>query len=211
MGKIVYFTATFPYIVLTALLIRALTLEGAVDGIWFFIEPEWDRLLLPGVWGDATSQVFFSFSLAWGALIVLASYNKVSNPIFILPLNNFFHQQFSNNCHFDAVTVSLINFSTAIYNGIVVFAILGFLSNSMGVPVDEVASSGPGLTFITYPEAVLLMPAPQVWAILFFFMMLVLGKAFNINYSLSTSDDSFIFYQAWDHNSDPFKWFKHQL
>jgi SNF family Na+-dependent transporter len=57
----------------------------------------------------------------------------------------------------------------------VVFAILGFLSKNMNVPIDTVVSSGPGLTFITYPEAVLLMPLPQLWAILFFIMMLILG------------------------------------
>lgn len=78
-GKIVYFTATFPYVILTALLVRAMTLEGATEGIWFFISPEWDRLLSPDVWGDASSQIFFSFSLAWGSLIVLASYNKASD------------------------------------------------------------------------------------------------------------------------------------
>lgn len=83
--------------------------------------------------------------------------------------------QFKNNCHFDAIFVSLLNFGTAVFAGFVVFAILGFLSNSMKVPIDSVVSSGPGLTFITYPEAVLLMPLPQLWAILFFFMMLILG------------------------------------
>lgn len=83
--------------------------------------------------------------------------------------------QFKNNCHFDAIFVSLTNFGTAVFAGFVVFAILGFLSNKMGVPIESVVASGPGLTFITYPEAVLLMPLPQLWAILFFFMMLILG------------------------------------
>lgn len=43
------------------------------------------------------------------------------------------------------------------------FGILGFLANRMNVPIDTVVTSGPGLTFITYPEAVLLMPLPQLW------------------------------------------------
>ena len=79
MGKIVYFTALFPYVVLTALLVRALTLPGAYRGILFFIQPEWERLLNASVWGDASSQIFYSFGLACGSLVALASYNKVYN------------------------------------------------------------------------------------------------------------------------------------
>lgn len=77
MGKIVYFTALFPYVILTALLVRTMTLPGAIDGIMFFIRPDWERLLHPGVWGDASSQIFYSFGLACGSLVALASYNKV--------------------------------------------------------------------------------------------------------------------------------------
>lgn len=49
------------------------------------------------------------------------------------------------------------------------------MAHNMGVPVGEVVQSGPGLAFIAYPEAVLLMPLPQLWAVLFFVMMFILG------------------------------------
>jgi solute carrier family 6 (neurotransmitter transporter, glycine) member 5/9 len=81
-GKVVYFTATFPYVILTALLIRAMTLPGSYQGILFFITPEWERLLSPAVWGDASSQIFYSFGLACGSLVALASYNKVSESVY---------------------------------------------------------------------------------------------------------------------------------
>lgn len=48
-GKAAYFLALFPYIVMITLLIRAVTLEGAVDGILYFITPQWSELLNPQV------------------------------------------------------------------------------------------------------------------------------------------------------------------
>lgn len=46
-GKAAYFLALFPYVVMVTLLIRGATLPGAVDGILFFITPQWDKLLDP--------------------------------------------------------------------------------------------------------------------------------------------------------------------
>lgn len=40
-----YFTATFPYLILVMLLIRGVTLEGAWKGIQFYLTPQFDHLL----------------------------------------------------------------------------------------------------------------------------------------------------------------------
>ena len=44
-GKVAWITAIYPYIILTALLIRAITLPGAIDGIIFYLKPDFNKLL----------------------------------------------------------------------------------------------------------------------------------------------------------------------
>lgn len=43
--QVVYFTATFPYIILLILLIRGATLDGSREGVLYFLVPEWSKLL----------------------------------------------------------------------------------------------------------------------------------------------------------------------
>ncbi|XP_026301439.1 sodium-dependent proline transporter isoform X4 [Apis mellifera] len=157
-GKIVYFTALFPYAMLIALLIRGVTLEGALDGSLWFIMPKWSTLQSTNVWADAASQVFYSLGIGCGSLITLSSYSN-----------------FNNNCHRDAIFVTFTNLATSIFAGFVIFSIMGFLARQMGVSVEEVIQSGAALAFIAYPEAVVRMPLPNVWAVLFFVMLFILG------------------------------------
>uniref|UniRef100_A0A672H4L5 Transporter n=1 Tax=Salarias fasciatus TaxID=181472 RepID=A0A672H4L5_SALFA len=201
-GKAVYVTATFPYLVLTIFLIRALTLPGATDGLAFLFTPEWEILKDPQVWLDAATQIFFSLSVAFGGLIAFSSYNDEKN-----------------NCERDAVLVGVINSATSLYASIPIFAILGFKATSgynlcleqyvliwlltnhfdiadQNMTIEnyqqwydhlnqtqpaEVAglglqdASGTGLAFIVFTQAVVEMPGSQVWAVLFFIMLFSLG------------------------------------
>uniref|UniRef100_UPI003AAC43D7 sodium- and chloride-dependent GABA transporter 2-like n=1 Tax=Centroberyx gerrardi TaxID=166262 RepID=UPI003AAC43D7 len=157
-GKVVYFTATFPYVMMIVLLIRGLTLPGAIDGIRFYLYPDPGRLADPQVWMDAGSQIFFSYVVCSGCLASLGSYNK-----------------YNNNCYKDTFALCLLNSLTSFVAGFAVFSVLGFMAYELGVDISEVAESGPGLAFIAYPRAVAMMPVPQLWATFFFIMIIFLG------------------------------------
>ncbi|GFS10062.1 sodium- and chloride-dependent glycine transporter 2-like [Elysia marginata] len=158
MGKAVYFFAIFPYILLTVLVVRGVTLDGAKDGLKFYLEPDLDKLSDSKVWKAAASQIFFSLSCCTGSLTAMSSYTK-----------------FKNNFIRDSMIIPIINCCTSFYAGFAIFSVLGFMSQNTGVAVENVTTDGPGLIFVAYPEALYQLPVPQLWSILFFFMVICLG------------------------------------
>jgi solute carrier family 6 amino acid transporter-like protein 5/7/9/14 len=138
-GKVSYFTAIFPYVILITLLIHASTLEGAVDGILYFITPNWDRLLEPSVWYRAVTQLFFSLTVGLGPISMFASYNK-----------------FRHNIYRDALIVTTLDTFTSLLAGFTIFGILGNLAHNLGeTDLTKVLSSGgSGLAFVSYPDAI---------------------------------------------------------
>jgi len=85
-GKAAYFLAIFPYIVLIVLLIRAVTLDGSISGILYFITPTWEKLLAPMIWYHAVAQCFFSLTVCFGAVVMFASHNKFHHDLYRLVL-----------------------------------------------------------------------------------------------------------------------------
>ncbi|CAJ1068278.1 sodium- and chloride-dependent GABA transporter ine [Xyrichtys novacula] len=157
-GKVVYFTALFPYFILFALLINNVRLPGAKTGILYFVTPVWSRLFEVKVWVNAAAQVFNSIGIAFGSMVSMASYNK-----------------FNNNIFRDALIVVCTNSFTSILAGFVIFSAIGYMAHIHNLPVDNIATDGPGLVFVVYPEVLSTMPVFQLWAPLFFFMLLCLG------------------------------------
>jgi len=64
-------------------------------------------------------------SNCWGGLIALASYNR-----------------FHNNLYRDTIIVTLTNFGTGIFAGMVIFSFLGFMAGTMETTVDKVVDEG---------------------------------------------------------------------
>lgn len=81
LGKVAYFTAIFPYVVLIMLLAVSLTQDGAWKGIKFFFEPDFEKLLDPIVWYRAVEQSFFSLAICYGSLVMYSSYNNFENNV----------------------------------------------------------------------------------------------------------------------------------
>ncbi|KNC21112.1 hypothetical protein FF38_04338 [Lucilia cuprina] len=164
-GKASYFLAIFPYVIMLVLLIRAVTLPGSIDGIIYFIKPDWSKILDPKVWYAAVTQCFYSLSVCFGNIIMYASYNK-----------------FGHNVHRDATIVTGLDTCTSLLAGFTIFGILGHLAHEIGTDdIGSVVKGGAGLAFISYPDAIAkFKQLPQIFSVLFFLMLFVLGIGSNI-------------------------------
>lgn len=157
-GKVVLVTATVPYVILMVMLIRGITLPGASIGLRYLLVPQWDTLLSPDVWRAATEQTFYSLSIGTGGLLVYGGY-----------------QPFRNDVSSSVMFICFVDFLTSAFASLVVFSVLGNMAHTLDIPIADVVAAGPGLAFITYPEALSLIPFPNLWAVLFFAMLFFLG------------------------------------
>ena len=160
-GKVVALTVPIPTILLIILTIRGLTLPGAIEGISYYLTPDFSALGDVNVWLAAYAQVFFSFSLAQGIMITYASFLKKKSDL-------------TNN----AFIVALADAGTSFLAGFAVFSVVGYLAMTQGLGIGELGTqiAGPNLTFITYPTAIALLPfAAAFFGSIFFIALLTFG------------------------------------
>ena len=164
--RIVLVTVPVPFILIFILLIYGLTKEGASAGVRAYVDPTahpegWSALLSLDPWVDAAGQIFFGLSLGVGVMIAYSSHQRreakiVRNTWIIVGGNS----------------------ATSLVSGFAVFALLGHFSSLSNQPLEDVASAGFVLAFATFPAAFASFEGngiPQIFSVLFFLMLLLLG------------------------------------
>ncbi len=152
---------TLPLLVISfvAIVIYALTLPGAMDGVATFFTPSWDALANPAVWIAAYGHIFFSFSVAFGIMITYSSYVRRKSDL-----------------TGSGLVVAFANTGFELLAGIGVFATLGFLASVQNTTVNGIENiKGVGLAFMTYPTLLSEMPGGQVVGVLFFLCLTLAG------------------------------------
>ncbi|PCN60002.1 MULTISPECIES: sodium-dependent transporter [unclassified Acinetobacter] len=146
-------------ILFSILVVQALRLPGAVDGLNAFFTPNWEAMTNYKVWLAAFGHIFFSLSVGFGIMLTYSSYLKRKT-----------------NLTGSGLVVALANSSFEILAGIGIFAALGFMAYSAGSSVDEVVSGGIGLAFIAFPKIISSLGAGgDLFGFLFFASLTVAG------------------------------------
>ncbi len=134
------------FVFFIALVIRSLTLDGAIEGLKFMFVPDWSyfngkTILL------ALGQAFFSLSVGVAVMITYASYLSKEEKLGSSSLN-----------------VALMNIGVSILAGLVIFPAVF----ALGYTPDQ----GPGLVFIILPAVFEQIPFGAFFMIIFFILLL---------------------------------------
>lgn len=139
----------FLFGIMLVLVIRALSLPNAMEGLEFYLKPDVSKIRDAGI-GEvifaAMGQSFFTLSIGIGSLSIFGSYIGKERSL-----------------TGEAVSVMALDTSVAIMSGLIIFpACFAF-----GINPGE----GPGLVFVTLPNVFNEMAGGRLWGSLFFLFM----------------------------------------
>lgn len=142
-------------VLILVLIVRSLTLPGAMKGLEFLFAPDFSKITGEVIL-EALGQAFFSLSIGMGTLITYGSYIRKDN-----------------NLVNTAVSVSMSDTLIAILAGVAIFpAVFAF---------NIEPSSGPGLVFITLPNIFEQMPGGYFFSLMFFLLLSVAALTSSIS------------------------------
>lgn len=131
------------------LVIKSISLEGGIEGLKFYLLPNFERMYNIGIGTtivNAMNQAFFTLSLGIGAMAIFGSYIGKDHSLLG-----------------ESLRVAILDTFVAIFSGLIIFP----ACFSFGVSAD----SGPNLIFITLPNIFNHMSGGRIWGSLFFIFM----------------------------------------
>jgi NSS family neurotransmitter:Na+ symporter len=137
------------FIIMLVLVVRSLTLPGAMEGLKFYLIPDFKKMAEAGISEvvfAAMGQAFFTLSIGIGSMAIFGSYIGKDRALMG-----------------EAVSVGVLDTLVALIAGLIIFP----ACSAFGVDAGE----GPGLVFVTLPNIFNAMPGGRVWGTLFFIFM----------------------------------------
>jgi len=143
------------FLILLVLILRGLTLEHAMDGVRFYLSPDFSRITSKSIL-IALGHAFFSLSLGMGAILTYGSYLKRDQNLFTATL-----------------AVAGLDTLVALMAGLAMFPAVFAMKFQPDI--------GPGLVFQVLPAVFNRIPLGPLWATLFFILLLVAALTSGIS------------------------------
>lgn len=139
-------------LLLFILLLRALTLPGALSGIERFFTVRWETLWDYRVWLDALTQNAWSTGAGWGLILTYAVYMKRDE-----------------DTNLNAAITGFADHSVSLIAGMIIFAtVFALLPDRASQVITESGPMNTGLSFIWIPQLLSSLPGGTFFAASFF-------------------------------------------